>query len=78
MSEYADIVVKNLSLAWFRNYVNSYVVSLFFTKKDLSITPNCKIDFGEDGSEEYTQYVYRTTVKKLKKDLRHRGLVLSG
>lgn len=33
MSEYADIVVKNLSLAWFRNYVNSYVVSLFFYKK---------------------------------------------
>ena len=73
MSEYADIVVKNLSLAWFRNYVNSYVVSLFFTKKDLSIMQNCKIDLGEDGSEEYTQYVYRTTVKKAKERLEAQG-----
>ena len=40
----------------------------FFTKKDLSITPKCKIDLGEDGSEEYTQYVYRTTVKKAKEN----------
>ena len=73
MSEYADIVVKNLSLAWFRNYVNSYIVSLFFTKNDLSITPSCKIDLGEAGSEEYTQYVYRTTVKKAKERLDAQG-----
>lgn len=73
MSEYADIVVKNLSLARFRNYVNSYIVSLFFTKNDLSITPNCKIDLDEDGSEEYTQYVYRTTVKKAKERLDAQG-----
>lgn len=73
MSEYADIVVKNLSLARFQNYVNSYIVSLFFTKNDLSITPNCKIDLDEDGSEEYTQYVYRTTVKKAKERLDAQG-----
>lgn len=73
MSEYADIVVKKLSLACFRNYVNGYIVSLFFTKNDLSITPNCKIDFGEDGSEEYTQYVYRTTVRKAKERLDAQG-----
>lgn len=77
MSEYADIVVKNLSLAWFRNYVDSYIVSLFFTRSDLSITPNCKIDLGEDGSEEYTQYVYRTTVKKAKERLDAQGYSLN-
>ena len=47
MSEYADIVVKKLSLAWFRNYVNSQIVSLFFTKNDLCITENCKVDCDE-------------------------------
>ena len=77
MSEYADIAVKNLSLAWFRNYVDSYIVSLFFTKNDLAITPNCKIDLGEDGSEEYTQYVYRTTVRKVKERLDAQGFSLN-
>ena len=77
MSEYADIGVKNLSLAWFRNYVDNYIVSLFFTRSDLSITPNCKIDLGEDGSEEYTQYVYRTTVKKAKERLDAQGYSLN-
>lgn len=73
MSEYADIVVKKLSLACFRNYVDGYIVSLFFTKNDLSITPNCKIDLGEDGSEEYTQYVYKTTARKAKERLDAQG-----
>ena len=77
MSEYADIVVRKLSLAWFRNYVDSYIVSLFFAKNDLSITPNCKIDLGEDGSEEFTQYVYRTTVKKAKERLDAQGYSLN-
>ena len=77
MSEYADITVKNLSLAWFRNYVDSYIVSLFFTKNDLSITSNCKIDLGNDGSEEYTQYVYGTTVRKVKERLDAQGFSLN-
>ena len=35
MSEYADIVIGNLSLHWFRNYVDSKIVSLFFQKMTL-------------------------------------------
>ena len=73
MSEYADIVVKKLSLAWFRNYVNSQIVSLFFTKNDLCITENCKVDCDEEDSDEFTQYIYKTTVKKAKERLDAQG-----
>lgn len=73
MSEYADIVVKKLSLARFRNYVNDDIVSLFFSKHDLAITPNCKIYLVEDDFEEYTRYVYRTTVRKAKERLDAQG-----
>ena len=66
MSEYANIYIKNLRLFTFRNYLEPYIVSLLFTKKDLTITPNCKIDLGDDEFEEYTRYVYQTTVKKAK------------
>ena len=44
MSEYADIVIGNLSLHWFRNYVDSKIVSLFFSKNDLIVVNNCNID----------------------------------
>ena len=77
MSEYADILVKKLSLACFRNYVNSDIVSMFFTKNDLSIIPNCKIDYEEDGVEEYTQYAYITTVRKAKERLDAQGFSLN-
>ena len=32
MSEYAGILIGNLSLYWFRNYLDSKIVSLFFSK----------------------------------------------
>ena len=73
MSEYADISIKKLSLMWFRNYINPYIVSLLFSNKDLCITPNCKIDLDDEESDEYTQYVYKTTVKKAKERLDARG-----
>ena len=73
MSEYADISIKKLSIMWFRNYLNPYIVSLFFSDKDLHITPNCKIDLDDEESDEYTQYVYKTTVKKAKERLDARG-----
>ena len=44
MSEYADIVIGNLSLHWFRNYLDSKIVSLFFSKNDLIVVNNCNID----------------------------------
>lgn len=73
MSEYADITVKKLSLMLFRNYLNPDIVSLFFSKKDLVITPNCKIDMEDEDSDDYTQYVYKTTVRKAKERLDARG-----
>lgn len=73
MSEYADITVKSLSLFWFRNYVNSDVVSLFFSRRDLIITHNCRIDSDDEDSGQYTQYQYKSTVKKVKERLDARG-----
>ena len=72
MSEYASITVKCLPLMTFRNYLSSDIVNLFFSKQDLVVTSNCKIDEDED-AETYTQYVYRTTVKKAKERLDARG-----
>ena len=73
MSEYANITIKKLSLALFRNYLNPDIVSLFFSSKDLSIIPNCKFDLDEEESDYYTQYVYRSTVKKAKERLDAQG-----
>lgn len=57
--------------------MNSDIVSMFFTKNDLSIIPNCKIDYEEDGVEEYTQYAYITTVRKAKERLDAQGFSLN-
>lgn len=75
MSEYADITINNLSLMSFRNYLVPDIVSLFFSKSDLIITPNYRIDLEDEDTEGYTQYIYKTTVKKLKKGLMHLVLV---
>ena len=77
MSEYADIYVKNLSLFSFRNYLNSDIVSLIFSKKDLSITPNYKDDLDEEETEEYTRYIYKTTIKNAKERLDAQGFGIS-
>ena len=77
MSEYANIYVKNLSLFSFRNYLNSDIVSLIFSKKDLAITPNYKIDLAEEETEEYTRYVYKTTIKNSKERLDAQGFSIS-
>ena len=73
MSEYADISIKKLSLTWFRNYLNPDIVDLFFSYKDLCITPNCKIEPADEDDDTYTQYVYKTSVKKAKERLDARG-----
>ena len=77
MSEYADICIKNLSLFSFRNYLNSDIVSLIFSKKDLAITPNYKTDLEEEDSEEYTRYIYKTTIKNAKERLDAQGFSIS-
>ena len=58
MSEYADINTKKLSLFEFRNYVNSCIVSLFFSRRDLIVTPNCKVDPEDVDSDEYKPVSY--------------------
>ena len=73
MSEYADINIKKLSLMSFRNYVDEYVVGLLFSDKDLIINPGFKPNPEDEDSQEYTQYVYRTTVKKAIERLDVRG-----
>lgn len=77
MSEYADIIIKNLSLFWFRNYVDSSIVSLLFSSKNLIITPNCKVDPSDNNSELYTRYVYKTTVKDALERLEAQGYSIS-
>lgn len=73
MSEYAEINIKKLSLFWFRNYVDSYIVGLLFSAKNLIITPNCKVDPEDNDSDFYTRYVYKTTVKEAKERLEAQG-----
>ena len=53
--------------------MNSDVVSLFFSRRDLIITPNCIIDSDNEDSGLYTQYQYKSTVKKVKERLDARG-----
>ena len=47
MSEYAEIVIGKLSLCWFRNYLDGEIVRLFFSKNDLVVFRDCKIDVEE-------------------------------
>lgn len=77
MSEYADIVIKNLSLCSFRNYLDKDIISLLFSSKDLIITPNCTF-YLEDGSPyKCTKYEYKTTVANAKQRLDALGFSLS-
>lgn len=63
MSEYAEIKIENLSLQWFRNYLNGEIVSLFFSKDDLETYEVCNEE------KTYTGDTYKTTVKKAKERL---------
>ena len=77
MSEYADITIDNLSLFSFRNYVDNYIVGLFFSKDNLLVTQHAKIDVEDEDAGEYTKYEYRTTVKKAKERLDALGFGIS-
>ena len=76
MSEYADIKIKSLSLYSFRNYLDSSIVGLFFSKDDLIIDPNCKEDPEDEDSTVYTKYLYKTTVKRAIDRLDAQGFTL--
>lgn len=73
MSEYAEIVVGKLSLCWFRNYLDSKMVSLFFSKNDLVVIHDCNIDADDEEAGTYTKYLYKTTVQRAKERLDARG-----
>jgi len=73
MSEYAEIVVGKLSLCWFRNYLDSEIVSLFFSKNDLVVIHDCNTDDDDEEAGTYTKYVYKTTVQCAKERLDARG-----
>lgn len=68
MSEYADIQIKNLSLYWFRNYLDSKIVSLLFSEVNLIVTENYYEESDED-CNPITKYEYKTTVKKARERL---------
>lgn len=76
MSEYAEIYVRNMSLAWFRNYLDKKIVELFFSRYDLIIEPNYVEDPEDEDSTPYTRYMYQTTVKKAKERLDAMGFSL--
>ena len=76
MSEYADIRIKNLALCSFRNYLDSSIVGLLFSKGDLIIKPNCKEDLEDEDSSVYTKYSYKTTVKRASDRLDAQGFTL--
>lgn len=77
MSEYANIMINNLSLFWFRNYLDGSIVSLFFGKNDLVVVPNCKEDPEDEDSEVYTKYLYKTTVSSAIDRLDAQGFTLN-
>lgn len=69
MSEYAAIKIRNLSLFWFKNYLQQGIVSLLFSKVDYYCIPNCIDDPEDEDSLPYTKHIYKTTVLKAKQRL---------
>ncbi len=63
MSEYAEIIIENLTIHWFRNYLDGEIVSLFYSKDNLETYEV------SNEEETYTGYCYKTTVKKAKERL---------
>ena len=76
MSEYADINIKNMTLYSFRNYLDSSIVSLLFSKDDLCIEHNCQEDPEDEDSLVYPKYCYITTVERAQERLDAQGFTL--
>lgn len=69
MGEYAEIYTENLALCWFKNYLKSDLVCLFFSEKDLIVTENYYLDTEDEDCEPITRYEYKTSVKKARERL---------
>lgn len=65
MSEYADISIRKLSLCSFKNYLNSNIVSLFFSGNDLIVVPSQDDNLDLNAPTE-DSYMYKTTVLRAK------------
>lgn len=76
MSEYAEICIGEMTLAWFRNYLDKKIVELFFSKNDLIVEPDYIEDPDDEDSVPYTRYMYQTTVKRAKERLDAMGFSL--
>ena len=77
MSEYANIEIENMTLFSFRNYVSPDIVRKIFSNKDLMVIPNYIEDEEDEDAENYTRYLYKTTVFKAKERLDAQGYTLS-
>ena len=74
MSEYAEITIGKLLVCCFRNYLDSEIVSLFFSKNDLIVIQACRRDDDKDAST-YIKYVYKKIVQCAKERLDARAFV---
>lgn len=77
MSEYVDIKIRNLSLYWFRNYLQPDIVHLLFSKLDYKCIPDYIEDMDDEDSKSYTKHMYKTTVQKAKERLDALGFTIS-
>ena len=76
MSEYVEVSVRNMSLYWFRNYLKDDIVSLLFSKRNLFCFHNQNNDPEDEDSVQYTQYVFKASVKEVKERLDAQGYSL--
>ncbi len=76
MSEYADISIRNLSLYWFRNYLQPNIVHLLFSKLDYKCIPDYIDNLDDEDSEKYAKHMYVTTVQRAKERLDALGFSL--
>ncbi|WP_028521596.1 HEPN/Toprim-associated domain-containing protein [Ruminococcus flavefaciens] len=77
MSEYADIIIRNLTLYSFRNYLQNDIVHLLFSKLDYVCIPNYINTTNDEDSKSYTKHMYKTTVQKAKERLDALGFTIS-
>ena len=68
MSEYADIMIRKLSIWSFCNYLDD-VVGLIFSPTDLIIISDSAEDSEDEKSYQYPKYMYRSNVQKAKERL---------
>ncbi len=77
MSVYAEINIRNMSLFSFRNYLQSDIVRLFFSKDDYYCIPNYIDEPYDEDLSPYTKHMYKTSVLKAKQRLDALGYGIS-